>query len=396
MTLPYYETSRDGGTYAHLWPSREQRLLLTAALAPDDEALAAFRTWQASIDITGDFGWESVRLLPLVYHRLQVIGAREPLMGRLKGVYRKAWFENHRLFHDTEPVVAHLLANGIDVLLLKGAPLIGSYYANHALRPMTDLDIAIRPDALRRALTLLEQIGWRCTTDPNERRLRFVHALQFRGPESGEVDLHYRVLVEANRAGSDDTFWAHTESAAFGGTIVRQLDPTFMLLHVIMHGVRWNVETPIRWIPDAFTIIRERGTSIDWPRLVSFAKEQRLTHRLGLGLEYLANEFDAKIPADVVRALRDRRPSLVERAENTVLFSDVRKFSGAIGNQWMNLVELSRCPSAATIPGFIAELPHFLAYRWDLDGRREILPFLARGLVRTITRSSRPPIADHR
>ncbi|MDB4915732.1 MAG: hypothetical protein JWM95_3376 [Gemmatimonadetes bacterium] len=387
MTVPAVVLSRDGGTHAHLWPSRDQRLLLTAVFGPATEAIAAFQQWKLNVDLDSDFGWESVRLLPLVYHRLHSLGVDDALMGRMKGMYRRAWSENHRLFHETAPVIAQLVHHGVDVLLLKGAPLAHSYYGNPALRPMSDLDIAVRRESLHRALALMHDIGWRCTTDPNERRLRFVHALQFVGPERGEIDLHFRVLVEANRKGADDAFWSRTEPLAVDGMQVLQLEPAFMLLHVVIHGLRWNVETPIRWISDALTIVRMRAADIDWEAMVSFAQRQRITHRLGLGLAYLVDEFDAAIPGDVITRLRSSGPTLLERAENTVLFTDVRAFGGVLPNHWLNLVEFARSPSAATPLGFVRGYPHFLAYRFNLNGRRELLSFLARGMVRMLTGS---------
>ena len=49
---------------------------------------------------------------------------------------------------------------GIDCLALKGAALAGTLYPDPATRPMSDLDLLLRPQHLRRALTLLRQAGY--------------------------------------------------------------------------------------------------------------------------------------------------------------------------------------------------------------------------------------------
>src|SRR5258706_13788218 len=115
---------------AELLPSEEQRLLLVAALQPEAAAVAALRTWRSRIDAEQPFGWNVVRLLPLVYWNLHRFDLRDSLMARLKGVYRRAWYETHKLFHAAAPVVARLAEQHSELLILKGAPLVLSYYKN--------------------------------------------------------------------------------------------------------------------------------------------------------------------------------------------------------------------------------------------------------------------------
>src|ERR1700722_4215811 len=122
-----------------LWPTPEQALILAASVGPEATAADAFRAWSRGVDLNADFGREIFRLLPLVYDRMRRLGLDDPLMGRLKGVYRFAWYRTHALLHRTTPVVAALQDAGFDTLMLKGVPLLFTYYQNHALRPMSDI-----------------------------------------------------------------------------------------------------------------------------------------------------------------------------------------------------------------------------------------------------------------
>jgi hypothetical protein len=315
---------------------------------------------------------------------MQRLGARHPLMGRLKGVYRKAWYENQRLFFEMYPVIARLAARGIDILLLKGAPLVLTYYGNSALRPMADVDVAVRRGQLRETIAALRDDGWKSAVYAVENAFRFQHAVRFFGRNGVTLDLHANVISEAPFEPANESLWSWTESLLFGETRVRQLDSTAQLLHTVIHGVRRNVETPVRWIPDALVVLRARADAIDWDRIVTFAERWRITYRLSLGLGYLASRFDAPIPPGVLERLGRSRLSLLERIENTVALSPPSRFQGAVGNQWVILSDYCRTADAARARSFVPGLTHYVRYRWNLQSRRDIALVILRGVRRRL------------
>ncbi len=374
----------------HLWPTAEQLLLLHAAVDEGDTAISAFLEWASRIDLEQEFSPGSFRLLPLVFHNVQGLGLRHALLPRLRGVYRKAWVETHQLMHRTRPVVEALRSEGIDVLLLKGAPLVLSYYRSHALRPMADLDVAVPHERARDALAVLRAMGWRGRYMASPDALRFRHAIQLFGPDGTELDLHHRVMFEAMRDDADARFWNATEPLDYGGVPVRQLDPTAALLHTVVHGVRANRETPVRWIPDALVILRRRGAEVDAGRLLDTARAIRATARLALGLELLAGEFAAPLPPELLVRLRAVAPSLLERMENTVALADPDALAGVLSNQWSIFVDYCRCPEAARARSFVPGFTHYVRYRLDLHSRRQILPHALAGLRRRLTSDDLP------
>lgn len=368
----------------HLWPDAEQTLLLKAALHDGDAALTAFQAWQQCIDIEQHFSNNTRRLLPLVYANMQRLGLHDPLLGRLKGIYRRTWYENQQRLHALQPVIAHLAAHGVDMLLLKGVPLTLSYYRNPALRKMADLDLAVRPDQVRLAIRLLREQGWRNLYPDGPDDLRYRHALQFAGPH-GDIDLHWHLLHEACNRAADEFFWTATEPLDFMTVPVRQLNPTALLFHTLIHGIRWNLEPPVRWIPDAVTILRTRGQDINWQQLFAFAAQQRMRYRLALGLDYLHAQLAIALPAAVQQQLPAIRPSLLERVENTVVLRDYdRLYRHPLGKQWVIFADYCRCAEAENTWAFMVGFSHYLRYRWGLRGRREFATVIWRGLLRRL------------
>jgi hypothetical protein len=372
-----------------LWPSPEQELLLQMALRRGAVSLAAFDRWREQLDLRADFPWETVRLLPLVYDSLRQQGVTDPVMARLKGVYRRAWCDVVRREHIVRPAIAALRAAGMNVLVLKGAALAASYYDAPTLRPMDDVDIMVDQADVPRALEILAACGWQAATAVTADLLRFRHAVQCIGPDGCQVDLHWHVLHEAPSRAADEVLRQRPESLDLLGTSVQQLEPTALLFVVIVHGVCWNSETPIRWIADATMILR-RGAEIDWAHLTNLGITLHLAERLRLGLHYLVAHFDAPVPASALQALDARAPSWIERAERHAILRNADQLEGsALGTQWLRFVDFCRYADTRNPLAFVTGYTHFLRFKLQLGGRRELLPLVARGIGRRLARRSR-------
>lgn len=377
--------------HGYVWPSADQQQLLDAGLLQGQRAMDAFEAWRASVRLEDDFSPATVRLLPLVYQNLHALGVQDPLLQRLKGVYRHSWYATHRLLYTTAPVIAALTAAGIPVMLIKGVPLAMGYYPNPAARPMSDIDVVIPPPVLNDALGVLARLGWRGPW-PDPDLIHFRHAVQRFGPSGGELDLHWKPLYETlPGARSGDSFFATSEPIDFKGSIVRQPDPTHALFMTVVHGVRWNLETPVRWIPDALMILRRRGTDIDWDLFQRLVREYRVVRRATLGLEYLVDRFQPSIPPALLAGLRAMRPTMFERFESRVLLSDDGTLHPSVMRTQMSWVaEYGRHSAAQNPLSMILGFTHYMRFRLGLSGRRELLPRIAQGLLRRVVPSNGP------
>jgi hypothetical protein len=364
------------------WPTRPQQLLLDAALADAPRSLAAFGEWLRSVDLEAEIGWSSVRLLPLAYRNLSRHGCTDPRMALLKGVYRRVWLETNHLFHRTAPVLRALSDAGVDLLLLKGAPIALAYYRSLSLRAMSDLDVCVRIGQLETAARVLLEQGWEPRA-PLRRMVEYRHSLEYQHEELGAIDLHWHVLKEvAPHDAADERLWAASEPLDFLGIPVRQLHPKDALLHTVIHGLCANHDPPIRWITDSLVILAERGADLDWPRLLAFAEQHRVLHRLALGILYLAEHHDAPIPAAHLKTLRSARPTWVERMEMPFLLQAHAR--SPIG--WGKKRAFVRYCRHTRTRNPLKFAYGYLAFRYRTETRRE----LAIALARTLRRRSSP------
>src|SRR4051812_17046083 len=89
------------------WPTREQELLVAAALLSPQRAAEAWAEWKTCVDL-GAVDLGTVRLLPLVYQNLPATVGDDALMDMSRGLYRRTWYMNHLLLRDAVPALAAL------------------------------------------------------------------------------------------------------------------------------------------------------------------------------------------------------------------------------------------------------------------------------------------------
>lgn len=92
-----------------------QEDLLKAAFAADETAAAAWRRWRDAVDWEAHLDHDAFRLLPRTYRNLRRLGVADPLLLRLRGIARQAWYANQRRLH---PTVQALTAAGVELLLV--------------------------------------------------------------------------------------------------------------------------------------------------------------------------------------------------------------------------------------------------------------------------------------
>ena len=374
----------------YVWPSEEQQLLLEAGLLDGQRAIDAFHAWRSRVKLEDDFSPATARLLPLAYENLHRLGVDDPIMQRLKGVYRHTWYSTNRLLHAAAPVVSTLVEKDIPVLITKGVPLALAYYRNLALRPMADVDVVVPEPFLEKALGILKAQGWRGPWPELEVR-RFRHAIGWVGPKGQEFDIHWRPMYESRADAAGDSFFSSSEALDFNGTLVRQPDPTHALFLTVVHGVRFNPETPVRWIPDAVTILRVRGADVDWAKIEALAVSYRVVQRLHLGLSYLARSFDMAVPPEVLDRLRATRKTLFERFESRVVLADDGSLNpSTIRNQLSWLAEYARHTPARNPLSFAIGYTHYMRQKLGLSGRRELLGRIMQGVKRKIMNGQAP------
>src|SRR6476620_328814 len=99
------------------WPTCAQELMLRAALLQREPALESCNEWRRNVNIDViDYG--SHRMIPQLYRNLQRHGVKDPVMDRLKSVYRYYLYKNEILLHRIGPLLAAFEEAKIETMVL--------------------------------------------------------------------------------------------------------------------------------------------------------------------------------------------------------------------------------------------------------------------------------------
>lgn len=346
------------------FPTEEQELLLKAALLMGDSCKEAWNAWKARIDIEKlDPG--SSRLLPLAYHNLFQNDIQDPLMVRLKSVYRHTLTKNHLMFHNVAPFLRALQEKGIQTMLLKGAALNVMNYKNYGLRPQRDIDVLVPNKYAEQAfLTLLKSGLNPGFSFPIEKVLRFRHSCGFDGGVHECLDLHWNILEECRSATADNIFWQRSVPVQLNDITTCVLAPADQLLHVCAHGIKWNTDSPIRWVADAMTILLTPEQPLNWEDLVVQARERQLTLSVRAAMHYLKETFDAPVPDSVLAAMDALPVSKYEQREFQIR---TRKKNRVFGNFFKFTCGYRRLPRPKNFLSHLVMYPQFLQMQWKAE-----------------------------
>ena len=380
------------------WPTECQRLLLQTALLPRARALAAWIEWRSRYDFFDHpHGDGAFKLYPLVYKRLVAERFDEPLLPRLKGIYRYWWSANQRLFGMASDLLELMHRSAIRTLVLKGGAICPLYYKDVGSRPMSDIDVLVKLDQVGRALMVLQQAGWRPVTPSVLNDVRFRHSVEMRNAAGQEFDLHWHAFRECLASDSDDEMWQRARPIQLGRARTLAPDATDTLLHTIVHGIRWNPEPSIRWIPDSMAILRAVPDEIDWDRMLDQADRHRIRVQLHAGLRYLRDTVEAPIPDRALARLSAIKPTALERMEyHYVSLGAEQRERMFFGYLPFFVVEFWRWSNGKSLGQRTVGLPWYLIYRLrsQPDLVHPTIRGWARGLRASIWRRSKPVDAN--
>lgn len=358
--------SRAGGYPGGCWPDAAQLELLRICLQPDDQAREAWRRWRSTVDFERVDGG-SFRLLGLAFLRASAWALDDPVLPRLKGIYRKCWVRNQLVLAGKPALVEAMHQEDIPTMLLKGAALIPTVYHDAGARPMDDLDLFVPHCHAKDAMNVLLARGWQSEFRNRKALVDSLHACHFRHPKEGNLDLHWHLMHADCRPEADADFWNGRVPLRWEGFNTSVLQPADQLLHTCEHGPRFNTVPPVRWLADAWKIIHASGSGLDWDRLCRQSAQRQLTLPVRLTLEWLEENIGAAAPAGVLHQLRSRRVTFFERIENRIAQRPVPPVSTVLQRLPLNLCYYWRLKRNAGVGRLARDLPIFLQHVNNLE-----------------------------
>jgi hypothetical protein len=163
---------------------------------------------------------------------------------------------------------------------------------------------------------------------------------------------------------ADAPFWDNAQRASFRDIATSTPVPTLALLHTLAHGMHPNTETPIRWIADALTLLRDSRAEIDWPLFCHTAGTLGLSHRVLPALTYLQDCHGQEISAAGLEELAKARRTLAEALEVAVMTRRIRWRRPVVVDRCLLIVaEFCRLARPRSGLAAVAMMPDFIRFR---------------------------------
>jgi len=275
---------------------------------------------------------------PIVYRAVEsrADGVPQDVLRRLSLGYRANGLRNRAVADLVADLGRRLSAASVSSVLLKGAALVRTLYADPGLRRIGDIGLLVDERDVPRAASLLDVMGFRHLGRPlrTEWPICDVHLVYHRNHHgSVPVALHWR-LFEDYLPYLFDLSEVREQSRRAAGlpanlcTMAPEHELTYLCIHLERHALVYRSliersdwlqllviprgRAPLVWLYDVALYLQRRGDTLDWDRLVADARRWAIDTRLRVVLELCERTLRVGAPADVIGALDSRRPGFVD------------------------------------------------------------------------------------
>lgn len=238
--------------------------------------------------------WNGVA--PLAYNGLRHCQARHGVPAeyfeKLKSIYRENLIRNTIMFSEFEKIAGVLGKSNIPMVPLKGAGFAKMIYKDIGLRPMSDIDILVKPQDRDQAIQVIDTIGYRqCKGERLENSLKNEYHFVVINPETNVLlEIHWDIsckrhpsLVCSKAENLMNIWWSRVSTANSGSGNVFHLHPIDLICLVSAHFFKhrfisrntgFSSTGSLLQLCDILNIIRFYQNEITWDELK--AESQRM------------------------------------------------------------------------------------------------------------------------
>ncbi|MDD8026173.1 MAG: nucleotidyltransferase family protein [Acidobacteriota bacterium] len=272
-----------------LFPEIQALLVLAARLEFTSDEERRFLAMAAALD---DFGWARLadaaaeyRISGLLFKHLSEHG----LKARVPAATWVGWEKSNRLqtlcglrtYGQLGRIADAATAEGIDILLLKGAYLARWVYRNPTLRPFNDFDLLCRRSDIPAMTRLLGRLGFAQEAPVAQSRVHAKlagsmthHLSPFAQAGWPHIELHTALTaVHQDGSHSMDAVWNRAVPLDWEGRRVFSLSFEDQILHLSLHLAHHLACGLIKlyWFSDIREVIRGATPPVDWRPVIETA-----------------------------------------------------------------------------------------------------------------------------
>ncbi|NOX57653.1 MAG: nucleotidyltransferase family protein [Planctomycetes bacterium] len=288
--------------------------LLRAKDADTETHVIEDNAWDAITNYACTHGLAGLVLEAVSDREIQIDQAHRTLLAQSAA---RIAARNLHLQHHFGQLATCFAQAGVEIMVLKGMALNHLLYDRLDLRPMTDVDLLLRPEDVTKAMRVLEQAG--CIAgEPLVRDdffPRFYYEREFRPADAPDVkfDVHARLFRPWRyRTVPADALWADARRLTMGDATITIPSHEGMLLHLCVHAACHGT-TRMLWLLDIHRYILRFRHCIRWSTFIHLAREWQVTWPSLVALREVDHLFGPTTPDWVSRQLQAVQANWADR-----------------------------------------------------------------------------------
>ena len=289
-------------------PDDTETRLLRALLHDGDSAREAWREWCDAVGGPLDaFKGERLgqkSLLPLLHAAVErnSLIVDDAVASWLRAAYFREELRGNayrRILGETLAAIAPG-AGQPPPIVLKGCALSETVYDDPGTRHSHGIELLLRDEEVERIVDLLPGAGF---APARRHQLRRHDRFQLYWQHAAGLPLELRTrLFDIPRYIRGDIHVVWQRAQPLPGFPALQLGPEDALLHVLGNAVTSGSRISLRWVCDAWLLLRRRA-EFDWDSFVASVGDAKLGLPVSIVIRYLAEALQAQVPARVRDAL---------------------------------------------------------------------------------------------
>lgn len=346
------------------------KLLLQAAMLNGDQARAAFQAWQSVTDID-KLPFDQYQLMPVLYQNLVRECIDHPWLGRLRGIYRKTWYQHQTGYGAALKLGAAFADMGCQPIVFNG----GAPAEQPAIwQPRSVISLVVPRNYAYSALKTAALMGYKplqaSTLVDMDDFFTWRSSILLQADQGTTLRLCWHFLDDWPSDDVDEWIVSRAVSSTPARQKLLSLDPTASLFVICASGA-----SSLTKLVDVGQIMRQQD-NIDWPWLESASKKAGTANPVPEVVSALRDILEDCIPNSMLHGFC--RSFTFDSAENT-------GWNGAVAIK-QHREKFRQLAAAQKIKPTLSAFCGYLKHAWETDSIWGIIRHCA---VRTTASLSR-------
>ncbi|MFC1623905.1 nucleotidyltransferase family protein [Candidatus Omnitrophota bacterium] len=249
-------------------------------------------------------------LTPFAYSLLKDFDSSLPqdLMEFLKNNYYCALVRCQSLWQEFLRISGAFKESNITLLPIKGMALLHDLYMDKPIRPMTDIDILVKEDDIKKAEAIFSDIGYRKELyDLREEywRENQCHIAFYKKEKEGLpfVELHWGIDFKRENRTILPELWGRTRCIDVDGKRIDLLSPEDTLFSLALHNRRFGRTLCLKNAYDVMLLLNKYSNNFDWDYCLDMNRKYRLCASLFFILYQAKFLLETNIPGNIMKKL---------------------------------------------------------------------------------------------